>query len=230
MHKIDLKKNANFLILLILILFTACENESQVPLGECTLPEQQEEQFSSDDNKEPQEPKVCLLPVKAQEANLTIDVQLTDFNEPQEQKMFDALERLEIVINSKEFKQRVLDHEYKGKKTFIDNNGLSNLDIYNIIIQGAETLNEEIDSEIDLDLTLYFKSNSTVGYTYKNTNRIWVNDKFFKDYTLAKVAKNVSHEWIHKLGFGHDKKKTKDRPYSVPYGVGNIIKEMIELM
>jgi hypothetical protein len=229
------KKNQNigyyFSILLILIFITSCKEATEIPIAECLLPEvQQEEHLSINQDENSEEPKVCILPIKSKEANLTIDVNLTDFDSQQQQKMLDALERFELVVNSEEFKQRVLNHEYEGEKTFVDNGGFSNEEIYKLILDGAETLNQEVDSEIDLDLTLYYKSNSTVGWTRKNTNRIWVNDNFFKGYTLAKVAKNVSHEWVHKLGFGHAKSNSKSRPFSVPYGIGNIVKELIEKM
>src|SRR5688572_29352671 len=38
---------------------------------------------------------------------------------------------LERVVNSEEFKQRVIHHPYNGKETYVDNNGLTNVQIYN---------------------------------------------------------------------------------------------------
>ena len=95
---------------------------------------------------------------------------------------------------------------------------------------GAETLSPEEDEEIDIDITLYYSNNSTVGYTYPNTNRIWVNDKFFAVNSLGKVAANVLHEWTHKIGFDHDFKRTTRRNFSIPYGVGTIIEKMVDGM
>src|SRR5690606_27743378 len=99
-------------------------------------------------------------------ANLSYNITTTSFSDVQEKKLADALERLELVINSEEFRQKVLDHIYNGKKTFANNDGLSNEQIYYKIMQGAETLAPSIDEEMDLDITMYYSNNSTVGYTY----------------------------------------------------------------
>jgi hypothetical protein len=175
-------------------------------------------------------PKECVIPEREETANLTINASLRDFGPEKEEKMRDALDRMKIIINSKIFKSRVLNHEYQGKKTFVDNGGLTNQQIYDKLMIGAESLIPEEDEEIDVDITLYYKSNSTVGYTYPDTSRIWVNDKFFATFTLGKVAANVTHEWTHKVGFGHDFNRTAKREFSVPYGIGTIIKELVDGM
>ena len=175
-------------------------------------------------------PRECNIPDREPSSNLTFKVELTDFNIEQEKKMKEALERAQIVLNSTVFRERVLNHTHNGEKTFIENGGKSNEEIYHSIMQAAETLFPEVDEEMDLDITLYYKNNSTVGYTYPNTTRIWVNSKFFNTYTLGQVAANAVHEWTHKLGYGHGRYNTPERPFSVPYGVGSIIKELVDDM
>ncbi len=140
--------------------------------------------------------------------------------------MRDALRRARIVLNSKAFRTKVMNHTHNGKKTFVDNNGQTNEEVYQTIMEGAETLLPEIDNEMDLDITLYYKNNSTVGYTYTDTTRIWVNNKFFAGYTLGQVANNAVHEWTHKIGYGHSFYNNADRPFSVPYAVGEIVEEI----
>lgn len=208
---------------------SSCKKAPVVEHQECDLA-MQDRGVSSDEPTDPGTAKPCRIPEREPGANLVYNISTSDFSEEQEKKMAQALERLEIVINSQEFKQRVLDHTYNGSKTFANNNGLTNEQIYAKIMEGAETLQPEIDEEMDLDITMYYRSNSTVGYTYPNTNRIWVNSKFFNGYNLGQVAANVTHEWTHKLGFGHDSRSTARRAYSVPYGIGKIIRELIESM
>lgn len=174
--------------------------------------------------------RACNLPERNPSANMAINVALTDFTNPQAKKMYSALDRLKIVLNSYEFKDSILNHKYQGKVTFVDNQGLSNEEIYEKIMLGAETLQPGIDEELDLDITLYYKKNSTVGYTYPNVNRIWVNNNFFATFTLGKVAANAAHEWTHKIGFGHDSNRTTRRSYSVPYGVGSIVQKLVDKM
>ena len=162
------------------------------------------------------------------ETFFTVNYVLRDFSHTQAQKMDEAIDKLVEIVNSDVFKQRVLNHTYKGVLSFVDNEGLTNLEIYQKLMQGSETLNPAIDSEMDIDITLYYSNNSTVGYTYPNSERIWVNDKFFRSNSLGRVAANIIHEWTHKLGFDHDYNRTTRRNYSVPYGIGTIVQQLID--
>ncbi len=221
--------------ILTLFILMSCNNPVPEMGPVCKLPDQSLENYKMaggevDPDNPDAEPEECNVPEREKEANLVVSAQLHDFNPEQEAKMLQALERLEIVINSQEFKKRVLEHQYQGEYTFVDNEGLSNEEIYNKIMEGAETFDPVVDEELDLDITLYYRNNSTVGYTYPNTHKIWVNNKFFAGFTLGKVAANAMHEWTHKIGFGHDFKKTARRSYSVPYAVGTIVKELVDGM
>lgn len=158
---------------------------------------------------------------------LDFDVVLRDFSPTQEEKMMESLRRARTVLNSQEFKDRVLNFTWNGVKRFNDNNGQTNEEIYETIMKGAETLLPDVDYEMDLDITLYYSLTSTVGYTYPNTIQIWVNSKFFNGYNYGQVAANAVHEWTHKLGYGHDYNYNSDRPYSVPYGIGGIINDLV---
>lgn len=217
------------IINLSLIILVSCKAPVE-SVSNCDLPKELRENQDKPSEDSLDSNPVCLLPEKLEEANLEVDVTLKDFNTAQAEKMNKALDRLLIVINSKEFKNRVLDHTYQNKKMFVDNNGLSNLEIYEKIMLGAEELNPPENQQIDLNITLYYANNGTVGYTYPDVNRIWVNDKFFAGYTYAKVAENVVHEWCHKLGFTHDFNRTNRRNFSVPYAIGTIVQNLIEDM
>ena len=142
-------------------------------------------------------------------------------------KINSAAELIKEVVASEEFKNKVLNHKYNGKKQFANNQGLTNKQIYNKILNGAEKLNKVADNEMDLELELYTDNDSnTVGYTFPNTNRVWMNSKYFNKNTPALVTTNMMHEWLHKLGFGHDAEVTAKRPYSVPYAVGYIVRDL----
>lgn len=180
-----------------------------------------------DPSNDPANPPVeCDVPDVDPDAELDFDVVLRDFNVEQEEKMLEALNRAKIVLNSAEFKERVLNFTWNGEKKFNDTTD-TNAQVYEKIMKGAEKLYPEEDHEMDLDITLYYKNNSTVGYTYPDTIQIWVNSKFFNSYNYGQVAANAVHEWTHKLGYGHDYYNNSDRPYSVPYGIGGIIKELV---
>lgn len=144
----------------------------------------------------------------------------------QENKFLNALDIIKKVVASEKFRTKVLGHTYNGSKTFVDNGGYTNAQIYQKILDGSETLQKIVDNEMDLEVEVYYAATSTVGYTYANSKRIWVNTKFFNSYDAAGVAHNLFHEWLHKLGFAHSSSYNSARPYSVPYAIGDIVGDL----
>ena len=176
---------------------------------------------------EPDDPTEEPSPDVPQEAFLfDANVSLNEFDAKDEEKVHKAIDIIKEVIRTDEFRQRVLNFTYQGKKTFVDSDGLSNAQIYQKLLDGSETLKPEVDHEMDLELELYYSSRSTVGYTYANVLRIWMNTKYFDPYTPAEVAGNVFHEWTHKLGFDHASSYSVSRDSSVPYALGYLIEEL----
>jgi hypothetical protein len=149
-------------------------------------------------------------------AGLDAQIKLVNFLHQDELKIHRAVALIKKVVASQEFKERILNHSYRGKKVFVDNKGLSNEQIYHTIMNGV----------IDVELELYHQSNSTIGFTYPDTNRIWMNKKYFEKYTPLQVADNLTHEWLHKLGFEHEATYSQNRNYSVPYAVGYLMEEL----
>jgi hypothetical protein len=98
-----------------------------------------------------------------------------------------------------------------------------------MFMSGRQYNEQTDDYELDVDLTIYHSRwSSTVGYTYPNTVRTWINRKFFSRYGLAEICGNVAHEYCHKIGFEHSFQPTPSRPFSVPYGIGNLVEELAE--
>lgn len=189
--------------------------------AECSTPE------TPTEPAEPSDPSEEPGPDVPQEAlQFDANVSLNEFDAKDEEKVLKAIEIIKEVIRTDEFRQRVLNFTYQGKKTFVDNDGLSNAQIYQKLLDGSETLKPEVDHEMDLELELYYSSRSTVGYTYANVLRIWMNTKYFDPYTPAEVAGNVFHEWTHKLGFDHASSYSVSRDSSVPYALGYLMEEL----
>jgi hypothetical protein len=158
--------------------------------------------------------------------NFQTNVKLINFTTQEEDKINRALAIIREVIISEEFKQRILNHRYRGELRFNDNNGLSNLDIYHKIMAGAEILNPQQNHAMDIELELIHEENNIIGHTYPNTPRIWINQKYFSKYNPNQVAENLFHEWLHKLGFDHSIKYNLARKHSVPYAIGQFIKRI----
>jgi len=163
---------------------------------------------------------------------LTTKAKLTSFSTKYDKaKITSALKIVELVINSDEFKNKVLAHQFKGQTQYHENEGLSNLEIYQKIMTGEEDLIPGIDHIMNYDLALYRTKNpwsSVKGYTNPGKLRIYINKKFFRrsSYSCIDVASNLVHEWLHKLGFGHDFNHNADRPFTVPYAIGDIAYEV----
>ncbi len=154
------------------------------------------------------------------------NVYLVNFVDSREVKMQEAIEIVKLVIGTEEFKNRILSHTYNGARTFVDNGGYSNAQIYKIILDAAERLQPAKNNTMDVEAELYTASTNVVGYTYPSSRRIWVNTKYFDQYTPAGVAHNLMHEWMHKLGFDHSQSWNAARDYSVPYAVGDLVGEI----
>jgi hypothetical protein len=157
---------------------------------------------------------------------LKIKATLIDFDSTQKIKMENALKLLGEIINSNDFKQRILNHTYLGKKSFKENNNFSNQEIYDSILNGSEEQFVGNNNTLDLRINLYYSSRNVVGYTYSNKLDIYVNNKYFSKYELSSVAANVMHEWLHKLGYIHAHYYSNSRNYSVPYAIGDIVREL----
>jgi len=156
-----------------------------------------------------------------------IKLNLKGFKENHKEKIEEAKELIKEVVASQEFKDKVLGYTYKGKRQFADNNGLTNEQIYQKILEASEKFTPGKDNQMDLYLESYSDQGSTtIGYTYKNVKQIWMNTKYLSMYPAAKITTNMVHEWLHKIGFGHDVDKTAKRPHSVPYAVGYIVRDL----
>jgi hypothetical protein len=160
---------------------------------------------------------------------LRIDLaSLKGFSSSQADKAHQAADLMEQVLNSEEFHQAVLNHEYDGKKQFASvPAGTTNEQVYAKIMAGRETYTAVEDAVATLSLILYkppfWKKWSVVGYTYPGNYPIHTNKYYFNSFTPAQVAGNLTHEWLHKIGFDHDFNRTARRPHSVPYAIGELV-------
>lgn len=136
-----------------------------------------------------------------------------------------SVEVLNKVVNSEEFRNKVLN--YKSKKTgksFSGAHGLTNAQILAVILSGKEKLTPLENYSWDFQVSFYTKSFSkVVGFTYPNITYINCNTKFFDKYTPAEVCGNFAHEYFHKLGFDHASATDYD---SIPYAIGYIIRDL----
>ena len=145
----------------------------------------------------------------------------------QKEKLLHSFELIEKVINSEEFKLKVIGYVARdGKKRFTSNQNLTNEQVYLKLMQGSEVLLPETVNEMNFNLTKYFRRFSKViGYTkIGKSQTIKVNWRFYRSFDVHQMAANITYEWIHLMGFYHDSASDSD---SVPYAVGDIMEELV---
>lgn len=155
-----------------------------------------------------------------------VNVKLSGFSKAHEDKVMKAIDLIKQVVASDEFKSKVLNKKYNGKKTYVDNGGFTNSQIYKKILAGAEKLSPSKNNAMDLTLQTYYENAIVIGYTKASIKTIYMNRKYLAQFEPHQVAMNLFHEWLHKLGFGHAAESTANRPHSVPYAIGYIVRDL----
>ncbi|MBS1959155.1 MAG: hypothetical protein JST80_06785 [Bdellovibrionales bacterium] len=170
---------------------------------------------------------------QAQADGLSVQFDSTkNFNQTQMDKLNFARRIVQTVINSAEFKSKVLNFTYGGQQTFVQNGGLSNQQIYDLLMTGAERYPNQTASDhtMNFQLELYtpawYQSNNVLGYTSLSDPVIHINKNFYNRAEVFEIAMNLTHEWCHKMGFDHDYRSTARRPYSVPYAIGYLVRDL----
>jgi hypothetical protein len=163
---------------------------------------------------------------------LTVNIQgARNFSSDEAAKLAEAEKLINVVVNSEAFKTAVLNFSYNGVPGFVQNLGMTNAEIYDYLMMGAEKypVQTAADHKMDFDIELYTSSwfgRGTLGYTDINTQTIHINTRFYDKSAPNQIAMNMVHEWTHKMGFDHDQNRTARRDYSVPYGVGYLVRDL----
>lgn len=168
----------------------------------------------------------------------------TPLEREQKEKFIKALAVLEEVMNSEEFKRKVLSYKRSdGQRLFQknylwDNSSklLSNEDVFNLIIQGNEKMRSNTLGEMNINSWVKQCSwwertvrraiwcQKVIGSTDpRNSKWIKVNWKFYAKFETHQMVSNLVHEWLHLLGFLHGNVNMREE---VPYVVGQIAGEV----
>lgn len=164
--------------------------------------------------------------VPAQALSFKTNISLMNFNSTQAAKYNQAIAIVKKVVATEAFRNKVLNYTYNGAKQFANNNGKTNAQIYQSILDAAETLMPVKNNAMDLGVKLYYEASTVIGYTNPSITYINVNTKFFNTFAANQVAGNLFHEWLHKIGYDHDSAATARRPYSVPYAIGYMVRDL----
>lgn len=81
---------------------------------------------------------------------------------------------------------------------------------------------EDIRSQsVSINVNTYRKNNGVIGFRQPPSKDININKYFHDQYFACSSAANLAHESSHVIGYTHDFKLTKRRPYSVPYTISS---------
>ena len=177
-----------------------------------------------------------LQPYKGQQDHAVVvdgkivDIVITElhgFTEEQHDFFVRTCQLLCAVVNSKEFEARFMAMKFRETK------GLTNQQLYNMIIKGMNGGEKVGDGALDIIYTLYGDENQrvkTIGYSYKSKNGIWTDryfvEKWMKEkYGKAKLAGHIFHELCHQLGTGFTHRVHKG---SFVYEAGYLVRELVK--
>jgi len=165
---------------------------------------------------EPTEKIETVQIVEVGEDNKLVQVKnFTGFNDKQKENFWVYATKLNQTVNSQCYENYISNFENynKNKLPILRTKGLSRSELV-IAMRGEKPI---------LRFELYESNNSTIGYTYPTSDKIWFNWKFHKNYTYCQSAANLGHEISHKLDFGHDYNNTATRWRQFPYAHGSAI-------
>jgi hypothetical protein len=135
----------NSLFFFILLLLISCGQKKEKNSCDTMLCEVQAFNLSTTDTG-PVPPEALLF-----NTNLSfVNFASTDIEKAQH-----AADLVKRVIHTQEFKDAIIGFTYNGENTFANNNGLTNLQIYDRIIIAAEALTPAHNYVLDAELMLY---------------------------------------------------------------------------
>ena len=144
---------------------------------------------------------------------------LTGFDEKSAARFKKIAANVEVILNSPEYKEAILNHTWKGKKQFVSTTD-SNETVYKKITSA--------DWKLEYRLERLSRFSKVIGYTYPNVSWIVINSRKFPFLSDADIACNIAHEYGgHKLGrYNHDMNWSEARDYSTPYGIGYTLEKI----
>jgi len=151
-----------------------------------------------------------------------VDVSRLDTNK-RKTKAKNAAIRMQTVLNSNDFKIRLLTELSENMNGELSKWKYAKpVEIYNRIISGAVSLDENKDGVIDIQMDDYYSFKKVIGYTKKNIQTIFVNTKYFDRRSHKQIGSNLTHEYGHKCGFSHHFRNTSVRNRSICYILNDV--------
>lgn len=138
----------------------------------------------------------------------------------QKKMVLESLNRAHKIMDSDLFKNAVLNFtQPDGKKEFYQAR-MTNEQVYEWLLKTPWNYSVSFYSKV------FTSANAYVNPGDPTVNLNWFKVKGFK---YSSLANTLVHENTHLKGFTHDYDRTPKRPYSVPYAIGKIIEDLINV-
>lgn len=163
---------------------------------------------------------------------------INNYNGPDKFKLFadQAITRLNLIVNSKEFKDSVVNHTYDWTNmpanctysgTIEDRTEIFNKLFSNRVVKISLNINSNFFQNL---WKHYWPWSGEEGVDNANIPNTVITNQWFlnkhKQQVVSFYAGNIAHEYCHIMGFCHAGKDYKGRINTVPYAVGEIIKKI----
>lgn len=152
------------------------------------------------------------------------------YNMVQAHRVINAIEIWCYVWNLPEFKDRVLNYSWRRnwflRGSSFTQNSLSNEAVYTAITALGENTHAMYDLDPENNGTETARTDTVTGIT--TIDERWLDPNVAD---MLDLVNTLSHEFTHTPqggSFTHSYLNTPTRPYSVPYGIGNLTEEIAE--
>jgi len=147
---------------------------------------------------------------------------LRGFNSIQELRFRHISANVQLVINHKLFREKILTHTYNKKLDFVDTTDTP-AQVYAKIMSKPWVLEYRLEK---------IKNTSVIGYTYPSVSWIALSSGKWLNLKDWEIARNICHEYGgHKFGrYSHAMKWSRSRDFSAPYGIGKACSDVYKVL
>lgn len=147
------------------------------------------------------------------------------WNEERSSKFLRAAMIIELAMDSREFADKFLSKKFTQlPKEFA---GKSNEELYSIVMS-TSPFNYHLKRK-----SFFKRFTSAIGWTQDDHSTqgldIHTYVDRYDDMSVKDLAGHIAHEMTHLKGMSHSFKWTSERDNSVPYVVGDIVREIADL-
>jgi hypothetical protein len=171
----------------------------------------------------PEPPKDVIKPISDEITTKLEIIEIQGFTEAQVNHIKNSMISCEVVINHDQFKIDFLHAKFNQ----YDNKGMTNTEIFNLLLGGSNNYDKAVDNSIGFRLMAYrttLPTSKAVAYTTEATENIYLNTRVLLSRDQCSICGTFIHEYLHNLGFSHPvKSRWTD---SVPYMVGDIASDV----